>query len=184
MTSLPFNWFDVALGVVILISAIGGLRAGFARVVVGLVATCFGLLAGFWCYRLVAEKIAPWVSSPHLADVFGFLIIFVGVLILGAAIAALLSHIFRWIGLSWFNHFLGGVAGFCRGILLIAILADILVAFAPSPMPNFLASSRVLPYATQMSGWLIELAPRQLKDSFIEQLQNLQRRWRTPSQAV
>ena len=47
------NWFDLVLVVIIAASALAGLRTGFARVVLGLAATVVGLLAGFWCYRIV-----------------------------------------------------------------------------------------------------------------------------------
>jgi len=61
-----FNWFDIALAIVILASAAAGLRTGFARVVVGFAATIVGFLAGFWCYRLVAAKLT-WFSSTAMA---------------------------------------------------------------------------------------------------------------------
>src|SRR6266851_412349 len=76
-----FNWFDIALAIVILASAAAGLRTGFARVVVGFAATIAGFLAGFWCYRLVAAKLT-WISSTAMANVVGFLIIFIGISIL------------------------------------------------------------------------------------------------------
>jgi membrane protein required for colicin V production len=168
-----FNWFDLVLAVVIVVSAIAGLRTGFARVVVGLAATVVGFLAGFWCYRMVATKFAPWIATPVLANILGFLIIFVGIAILGALIAALLSRTLKWVGLSWFNHLLGGAAGFVRGVLVIAVLASVLVAFAPSPTPAYLQNSRVLPYANTVAAVLAELAPQQVKDSFLQQMQNL-----------
>ncbi len=171
--TLPFNWFDIVLAIVILASAAAGLRTGFARVVVGFAATVFGLLAGFWCYRLVSVKLQPWISSSSIANIAGFLIIFVGISIAGALLAALLSRLLKWVGLSWFNHLLGGLAGFLRGIFLVAVLASVLVAFAPSPTPQYLRTSRVLPYASDVAVILAELAPRQLKDSFAQQMQNL-----------
>ena len=175
---MTFNWFDIVLAFILVVSATTGLRAGFARVVVGIMATIFGLLAGFWCYRLVADKLSPWVKTPALADLIGFLVIFMGILILGSLISALLSKLFRWVGLSWFNHLLGGLAGFCRGVLVVAALADVLIAFAPSPTPAFIQESRMLPYATEMSLWLANLAPRELKDSFDQQMDNLRRFWK------
>jgi uncharacterized membrane protein required for colicin V production len=178
---VTFNWFDVALVLIILWSALAGLRSGLARVVVGFIATIVGLMAGFWCYRLLAEKLMPWVKTSTIANTLGFLLIFVGVLILGALISALLSRFFHWIGLSWFNHFLGGVAGFLRGAVMIAALVDILVAYSPSPTPEFLQQSRVLPYASEVASWLVDMAPRQLKDAFDEQMDNLRRLWRQPS---
>src|SRR6267378_1035064 len=132
-----FNWFDIALAIVILASAAAGLRTGFARVVVGFAATIAGFLAGFWCYRLVAAKLT-WFSSTAIANVVGFMIIFIGISILGALLAALLSRLLKWVGLSWFNHVLGGAAGFLRGVLVVAVLASVLLAFAPSPTPLYL----------------------------------------------
>jgi membrane protein required for colicin V production len=175
-----FNWFDLILVLIILWSAITGLRAGLARVVVGFVAAITGLLAGFWCYRLVADKLMPWVRTPTAANILGFLIIFIGVLILGSLISAMLSRLFRWIGLSWFNHFLGGIAGFFRGALVIAALAAVMVAFSPSPTPAFLHQSRVLPYAGEVAGWLVDLAPRELRDTFSQQMENLKQLWAKP----
>ncbi len=174
---MPFNWFDVMLALIVVLSMMTGLKSGFARVVVSLLATVVGLLLGFWCYRIVAAKLSALVRTPALADICGFLIIFFGILILGALFAALLANLFRWIGLSWFDHFLGGVAGFARGILMVAGLAAILVAFVPSPVPSFIANSRMLPYASQVAAALAEMAPRDLKDSFFQEWQNLKQFW-------
>ncbi|HTU44481.1 MAG TPA: CvpA family protein [Bryobacteraceae bacterium] len=174
---MAFNWFDVVLAIILLWSAATGLRAGFARVVVGLIATVVGLIAGFWFYRIVAAKLMPWLKTPVVADVLGFLIIFIGVVLVGSLIAALFSRLFRWFGLSWFNHVLGGVAGFLRGALIVAAMVDVLIAYSPSPTPNFLESSRVLPYVSELSSWLVDLAPRELKDAFTEQMENLRQLW-------
>ena len=177
---MPFNWFDIILALIILLSAFAGLRSGFARVVIGLMATVAGLLLGFWCYRIVAAKLEPFLSTPALADICGFLIIFIGILIVGSLLASLLSRLFKWIGLLWFDHFLGGVAGVIRGVLMVAAFAAILVAFVPSPVPAFLTNSRVLPYASHVAAALAQMAPRDLKDSFLQQWQNLKQFWAQP----
>lgn len=178
---MSFNWFDVALALLILMSGIAGFRSGLARVVLGIIASVAGLIAGFWCYRIVAVKLSPFISSTIAADIAGFFIIFIGVMILGGVIAAILSRIFQRIGLSRFNQLLGGVAGLIRGALVVAVLATILIAFAPKPTPEFIENSRVLPYASQVAAALANLAPRELKDSFVEQLQNLKELWSEPA---
>ena len=174
---LRFNWFDLVLCLVLLLSALAGLRSGFARVIIGLIATVTGFVAAFWCYRIVAAKIVPYVHNPSVANTLGFLAILLGVLIAGSLIAAMLSYLFRWIGLSWFNHLLGGVAGFVRGILLVAVLVDALVAFSPSPPPAFLANSSLLPFTSRLSGWLADAAPRELKDAFDAQMRSIRHFW-------
>lgn len=174
------NWLDVCLGLIILWSAFTGLRAGLARVVVGIAATLVGLMAGFWCYRLVAVKLTGWVGTETAANILGFLLIFFGTLIVGSLLGSLLSRLFQWVGLSWFNHLLGGAAGLLRGTIVVSALLDFAVAFSPSPIPAVLEHSRVLPYASEVSSWLVDLAPRELKDAFTQQLQNLQRMWARP----
>ena len=178
---VSFTYIDLCLGVILIWSAIAGLRAGLARVVVGLAATLAGILFGFWCYRLVGVKILPWVKTEALADVLGFLLIFCGALIVGSILAAILSRLFRWIGLSWFDHLLGGLAGVVRGAIVIAASLDFVIAFAPSPIPQAVQQSRILPYATTVSSWLIELAPRELRDAFTQQLENLRQLWKQPA---
>jgi membrane protein required for colicin V production len=176
-----FNWLDIVLVLLIVASAVAGLRTGFARVIIGIVATVAGIIAGFWCYRMVAGQLLAWTRlDERLANVFGFLIVFVGVLIVGSLLATVLAKLFRWMGLSWFDHLLGGVAGFVRGVLVIAVLADVFVAFAPSPVPAFLQGSRVLPYASELGVALAQLAPRELKNLFDQQLDNLKQLWAAP----
>lgn len=174
---MNFNWFDIFLVLMLLSSAIAGLRTGFARVVVGLIAAVFGFIAAFWCYRIVAVDIAPWVSRPALADALGFFIVFLGIIILGSLVGAILSRLLKWVGLSWFNHLLGGAAGLARGVFITAVMVSAIVAFSPSPPPGFLDHSRLLPYALEVSSWLAATAPRELKDAFDAQMKTLRRGW-------
>jgi len=97
--------------------------------------------------------------------------------LIGSLISALISRLFQRIGLSWFNHLLGAFAGLLRGMVMIAALVDIVVAFSPSPPPSFLDRSRLLPYATQISSWLADAAPRELKDAFNQQMRTIKRFW-------
>ena len=175
-----FNWFDILLIAILLWSALMGLRAGLAKVVVGFAAALTGLFAGFWCYRMVAARITPWVGATATANLLGFLFIFAAALILGSIVSAILARVFRWIGLSWFDHLLGGVAGFLRGAFVVAAVVDMVVAYSPSPVPQVLEHSRVLPYASEVSSWLLDMAPRELRDAFTEQMENMRQFWAKP----
>jgi membrane protein required for colicin V production len=177
MSGFHINWFDICLMLVIFLSFVSGLRSGFARVVVGLVATFFGLLCGFWFYRMLAPNLLPYLKTERTANMLAFFLIFLGVLLLGSLVAAVLSKIFSWIGLSWFNHLMGGAVGVVRGALTAAALVAVVIAFSPKRPPSFLNDSRVAPVATQVAGWLADLAPRELKDAFTEQIQGLRQFW-------
>src|ERR1700751_2411706 len=109
---ISVTWVDVAVMLIMLWSVAVGVRAGFARVTIGLFATIAAFLVGFWFYPMVAVKLGPWITEKTIANFLGFIIIFVGILVLGSLVAAVLSKVFEWVGLSWFNRLLGGVAGF------------------------------------------------------------------------
>ena len=185
---IRFTWVDIALILIILWSVAVGVRAGLAKVTVGFFATIAAFLIGFWFYPLVAVKLAPWITDKTLANFFGFIILFVGIMLVGGLVAAVLSKLFEWVGLSWFNRTLGGAAGFVRGVLITAVMVDVLVAFAPSPTPEMLQRSVVVPYVSSVAGWLVDLAPYSLKSAFDEEIENLKRYWQTEppkgSQAV
>lgn len=171
------NWFDVVLLILVLASVLSGLRTGLARVVLHLVATVAGFIAGFWFYRIAADELAPWVHNPLAAKIAGFALIFTGVMIAGSLAGWAIARLFSVIGLSWLDHLLGGAAGFLRGAVIVAAMVAVIVALSPLSPPSFLAESRVTPYATHISSVLAQFAPRELRESFEQQMQKLKRRW-------
>jgi membrane protein required for colicin V production len=171
------NLFDIFLIGIIFLSCLSGLRTGFARVVVHLFATFAGLLTAFWCYGIAAARLQPYLHQPIAADVAGFCLIFFGVMVLGSVLGFLLARVFQWIGLGWLDHLLGGAAGLIRGALLAAVAVAVTLAFTPMPPPSFITDSRVIPYATRLSGLLAELAPKQIRDGFLQQTDKLKQMW-------
>lgn len=175
------NAFDVFLIGIVLFSCLSGLRTGFARVAIHLAATFAGLVAAFWCYGIVAAKVQPWISQPLVANIVGFCLVFFGIMIVGSLLGLLLARLFQWIGLGWLDHLLGGAAGALRGALLAAVAVAVILAFTPPPVPGYIAESRMLPYATRVSGMVAELAPKPIRDGFLQQLERLRQLWLKPA---
>ncbi|BDC51765.1 hypothetical protein F183_A40800 [Bryobacterales bacterium F-183] len=161
MTSL-----DWVLAAVLAASTIAGLMSGFARVVVGLAAGIFAVLLGFWFYRMPAAWFAEYFESKAASSVLGFLVIFLTILILGGLLGRLMSAVFKWAGLSWLDRLLGGALGFARGFVAVAGMVAVLTAFAPTPAPQWMAKSEIMPYALGFSKVLAVVAPRDLRDRF------------------
>lgn len=161
MTSL-----DWVLAAVLAASTIAGLMTGFARVVVGLAAGIFAVLLGFWFYRMPAVWFAEYFESKAAAAVLGFLAVFLTVMLLGGILGRLMSAIFKWVGLSWLDRLLGGALGFARGFVAVAGIVAVMTAFAPTPAPQWMARSEIVPYAMGFSKVLAVVAPRDLRDRF------------------
>ena len=172
MTSL-----DWILAAVLAWSFVGGMMAGFARVCVGIAAGLFAVLLSFWYYRMPAAWLNDFFESKPAANVIGFLLIFVTVLILGGLVGRLLASIFKWAGLSWLDRLLGGGFGILRGALLVAGLGAVIMAFAPNPPPRWIAKSQLLPYVSDFSRVLAAAAPIELKTKLDENLARIREVW-------
>ncbi len=171
------NWIDAVLVLMIGLSVLSGLAAGFARVGIEFVAALLGIFVGFWCYRIAGNYFLDYVSSPHVADLIGFFVIFFGMVILGAIVGRILGKFFRWAGLSWFDRLLGGAFGLVRGFVVAAAIAAVLLAFAPSPPPRSVVESRLLPYVTDVAGVLAAMTPHDLKEAFHDTKEKAEKAW-------
>jgi membrane protein required for colicin V production len=157
---------DLVLILVIASSVIAGFAAGFARVGVGFAAMIVGMFCGFWFYGIVAGYVIDYVSSRAIANLIGFFVILMGVLLVGAILGRILAKFFKWAGLSWLDRLLGGAFGVVRGFFIAAAMATVLLAFAPSPPPPSVVGSKVLPYVISVSDVLAAVTPHEIKDSF------------------
>ena len=126
--------FDIAVLVVITLSAILGLWRGVIREVFALAAW----LAAIACMFLFGEKLANALpiaqATPWLRSLAGYALVFVGVFVLLSIVGFLFSKIVNAIGLSFVDRGLGMVFGLIRGGLIAVLL--VFVAGATS-LPEF-----------------------------------------------
>lgn len=145
---------------------------GFFFEVISLAGTVVGYLVASWQYPRVAAWVQPHVNSDWVANICGFLIIFVAIV----AIAGLIAKLARWAmnkaGLTWFDRVLGGLFGLLKGSLVIAILLMIMTAFAPTS--EYLSGSQLAPYFLVVGRAAIWLTPSPLRSQFYQGLDMLQ----------
>ena len=120
-----------------------------------------GYLLAAWEYWRVANWLAPYVKTPWVGEIAGFLIIFFAVLIL----AGLAGRVARWLmkkaGLSSIDRFLGALLGLLRGALVVAIVLTVMTAFAPAA--RWLDQSQLAPYFLVGGRAAIWVAPSELR---------------------
>jgi membrane protein required for colicin V production len=171
------NWIDAVLVLMVGLSVISGFATGFARAGIEFIAAMLGIFLGFWCYGIVAAYFLDYVSSPQVADLIGFFIIFFGLLVVGAIVGTLIAKFFRSVGLSWFDRLLGGAFGVVRGVIVAAAVATVLLAFSPTPPPITVVDSRFLPYVTDVASVLAAMTPHQIKDAFHDTKDKAEKIW-------
>ena len=162
------NWVDLVVMLILGLSVISGLMAGFARVGVSFIATLGGIFTGFWCYGIAGDYVADYVNSRPVANLIGFSLIFCGVMILGTIVGRLLGMFFKWTGLSWFDRVLGAGFGLVRGVVISVAIVTLLLACSPKPPPRSITNSRVIPHVLGAANVLAAVTPHEIKDAFYE----------------
>ncbi len=139
-----------------------------------------GYLLAAWQYHRLAEWFAPYLKSPWLGEITGFLIIFLAVMIL----AGMAGRIARWAmkesGLSFVDRILGGALGLLRGSLIVAVVLVSMTAFTPTS--KWLEGSQLAPYFLVVGRAAIWVAPAELRARFYQGL-DLLRRGQQPAPA-
>src|ERR1043165_813728 len=158
------NWADVGIVVVILLSVLLAAAHGFFFEIFSLAGTVVGCLLAAWGYTRVAPLIEPYVKTPWVANIAGFLVIFLAVTLLASIIGRVMRATMKEAGLRGFDRILGALFGFARGILVVMVIALALASFAPqSPA---LANSRLAPYLLVVARAAVWLAPTQVRMQF------------------
>jgi len=164
------NWLDYLLITILLFSAIQSFRRGFSREIIGLAAMFFAFVLALWFYGLAGSLVSGWVSSARVANMIGFFLVVVAVLLLGAVAGWIVNRFLRTVGLSFFDRLLGAAFGCVRGVLISMALLTAWTAFGEHATAGAESSavvhSRIAPYVLSASRLFVAIAPMDLKQSF------------------
>jgi uncharacterized membrane protein required for colicin V production len=172
------NWLDIVLLIILAASVLTSFRKGFSRELIGLISVVLALLLGSWFYGPVGALLAPYLSSRAAANFTGFLLVFMGVILVGALVSWIVGKFLRVTGLSIFDHILGAGFGAVRGTLISVALIMGIMAFSPgSQPPASVVDSRMAPYVVQGARVFAAIAPRELKDGFRKTYDQVRAAW-------
>lgn len=159
-------WVDYLIIAIIVISALISLLRGFLREVVSLITW----LVGFWVALRFARQVGDAfavIHNPSVRVIIGFVILFVAVLIIGAAINFVIGKIVAKTGASASDRTLGLIFGLVRGVVVVAALV-IVARFTTLPKSSWWHESRLIPYAASVAGWMRQLLPQRVADEMMQ----------------
>ncbi len=146
---------------------------GFASGLISSVGSLLGLFLGVFAaarwFAWLAPIIAPIVGGGLAAVVIAFVLIFVVVSRFTGIVVVLINKIFNLMaivpGLRLMNRLGGGVFGFVEGALAIGITLHF-VSRLPigGSATHALTTSRLVPFFTNVAGWLVGLLPEVLRN--------------------
>jgi membrane protein required for colicin V production len=152
------NFFDYLLIGIVGLSVVLSLWRGFVREIISLI----GLVAAFFAASRASgqagDLLGQWISNGTIADIAGFALVFVLVMLIVGIIGAIIRKLVDMADLTATDRTLGIVFGAARGVLLIALVFLIYTSYA-RPSYIWMKESRLTPYAIRLGDMLGEAIP-------------------------
>lgn len=155
---------DYAILAVVAVSALVGVVRGFFREAISLATWLVAVVVVHLYAGQVAGLFASKVESPVVRLMIAGVLLFIIVLLLGAALGYLASVLVRTTGLSGTDRTLGMLFGVARGVILLALLLVLAVGLLPVTEESWWGESRFIPYIEQVVVWLRDLLPPELAE--------------------
>jgi membrane protein required for colicin V production len=148
---------------------------GLMREIISLVALIGGFILSVLYYPALGGRLAEFCRTDSIANFAGFLIIFVGCILIGIIAAYLVNRLVKAASLKWIDRVLGGIFGLLRGWAIASILVLALIAFPVRE--DLMARSVLAPYLLAGSRAAVLLVPQDLKAKFDEQYRKVLQSW-------
>jgi len=167
---------DYFVLLVVIASVASGAIKGIIRVTFSVAFTLAGLVAAAQLYPYAASLLRIFVVA-WLADLLGFVVLFLFVLVTGSLVSRWLRVGLKRARLGWVDHFMGAAFGLLRGWLICSVIYLALTAFPSKPEavqqatfgPALLDGTRVIAYLTS----------RELREKFFAGYETVKQLWRS-----
>lgn len=162
------NWADWAIVIVLTLSSVISLARGFIKEALSLVIWIVALVTANVFSNRLEIFLTNTISTPSLRAMTAFLLVFIGVLLIGALLNFLIGLIVKATGLSGTDRLLGMLFGFARGLLIVMLLLIYVPNYVPVKNDPWFNQSTLIPYfspyqsAVQngisgITGWVLQL---------------------------
>ena len=159
------NIVDIAILVIIVVSALIGVFRGFIREVLSLASWVVAFYIAWRFAEFGASYLEPYIDQPPFRIVASFAGIFIVSLIAVSIISYLLYRIFSIAGISGVDRTLGLLFGVVRGVAIVGglILAAVFMDFASQPWWD---GSKLVMYFEPVVEFFLSLMPPDIRENF------------------
>ena len=134
------NWLDIVIAVALVVPIFTGLKQGLIKAALSLAGLIVGVVLASNYYQALGDRLT-FITNEDIANIAGFVIILVVVMIIANVAAALLKFTAKVAMLGWVDRLGGAVFGFLMGAIFMGALLAGIVKFFGSTLvtDSFLA---------------------------------------------
>ncbi len=148
-----FIWVDYCIIGLIALSALIGLSRGLIREVFSLVIWGTALWLGLHYNHVFSVYLEHAIPAESVRLAVSFLVIFIGILLLGGMLVFLVGKLVDITGLGGTDRLAGLLFGIARGVLIVAVLV-LLAGVTSLPADPWWKQSKLIPPFQSLALWL------------------------------
>jgi len=152
------NLFDYLLLAITGFSMVLSLWRGFVREIISLIGLVAAFMVAGRASGMAADLVHGWIPNSTAANLAGFGLVFVSVMLVVALIGSLIRKLVDMADLTASDRTLGMIFGLTRGLLLIGLFFLIFTSYSKLDKP-WLKQSLITPYAVQLGDLLGHAIP-------------------------
>ena len=136
------------------VSTLVSLWRGFVREALSLAAWIVAFVAASVFAQTVADLLSGLIVNTTGRLIVAYVVLFVGILILGTAVNAVMAKLIKLAGLSTLDRLLGTLFGFTRGLIIVLVVVFIAQELLPVQDQQALLESDIMPHLEMIAHWL------------------------------
>ncbi|HYK91442.1 MAG TPA: CvpA family protein [Acidobacteriota bacterium] len=175
MSLSQWTFLDFVFALIIVLSTGFALTKGLVRELISLVALVGGFVLAALYHPVTAHWFMEFTRNESVANLIGFMLIFLGCIVVGAVAAFLVNRFVKMASLEWVDRLLGAVYGFLRGWAIASIIILALIAFPVRE--NLLARSYLAPYLLAGARLAAYAVPQDMKSKFNDEYKKVLQQW-------
>jgi membrane protein required for colicin V production len=148
----PFDWAIIA---VLAISTLMSLRRGFLKEALSLGTWIAAFVVARQFHGPMDQLLETQIVDSLMRSIAAFAALFVGTLLVGAALGFLLGALINATGLSSTDRVLGMVFGFARGALIVTVVIGLL-NLTPLVNDSWYTTASLVPHFETVAQWALE----------------------------
>ena len=151
-------WVDLAILVIVAVSALISLIRGLIREVLSLISWILALWVALTFSRGLAALFESQITIPSGRLTIAFVVLFVGTLLITGIINFLIGKLVAQTGLTGTDRALGSLFGIARGIAMVLVLV-VLAGLTPLPEDPWWVGSIFLGHFESAALWVVNYMP-------------------------
>ncbi len=161
--SAPISWVDVAVGGVLLISALLAFTRGMMHEVLSIIPWIGAGVATIYGYPLVKPHAREFIGIDLAADITAGVVLFFASFVVLSMLTRALTAQLPESALNAFDRSLGFLFGLARGALLVCLAyIGLEMTMPPSEHPAWVRDARTLPAVEHGVAWLRKIVPAEV----------------------